>query len=373
MDIKTKSYALLLITLVSGSLLPVLLTVSRGANLYEFFFGVYAVASVTSTAFLVYRKKLGELTRTLRDLRKVAIISVIGIVSYFPIQFGIAFAERFVSAALATAVFRTSPLLMLLLLPPLLREKLSKYQIIALVLAFAGLYIGISGGNLVSVFGGADFAIVSFLIVMALGYALSVVLIKKYMFDIGIIIALSSVVMLAIFAVMMALNGFPHAQMSAEQLVVMTYIGAFFNVFSFYMYFASLRPLKATLVANVYFFSPFITFLVAAVFLGEAIQPYYIVIAILAGVGMIIQGFDRTGGRYLPRSKSKVGHMKIFDVTGVFAGTGEVGIRSAIEDGGRVLAMRIEGRHSKHVDDMSLEQYYAGIYTDSQTGVGNSN
>ena len=198
MDMKKKAYALLLITLVSGALLPILLTAAKTTNIYDFFFGVYAVSSAVSLAFLAYRKKTGELADILKDYRKIAIVCFTGIVSYLPIEFGIAYAEKFISASLATAIFRMSPLLMLLLLPPMLRERLSRYQIVALVLAFAGIYIGISGGSLLGIFQNSNIGIMVFLVFMALGYALSMILIKKYVFDIGAVIALSSVTMLVL-------------------------------------------------------------------------------------------------------------------------------------------------------------------------------
>lgn len=370
MELKRKAYLLLVITLVSGALLPILLTVSRSTNIYEFFFGVYAVSAVTSLAFLAYRGKIGELRRVVSDPKKVAIICFTGLVSYLPIQFGIAYAEKFVTASLATAVFRTSPLLMLLLLPPLLRERLSKYQISALMLAFVGLFIGISGGNPAGILQNSNLGIMLFLVVMALGYSLSIILIKKYVYDIGVVVTLSSITMFALFTVLMFINGFPMAAFTVTQLSVLIYVGAFFNVFSFYMYFASLRPIKATVVANVYFLSPFITFMLAYLFLGEAIQPYYIAIALLAGAGIFMQSFDNVGGRYLASSKeSNIKHMAIFDVTGIFADTGEMGINSAIKNGSRILAVKLDNQYTSHVDSISLEPHVSGVYTDSHESI----
>ena len=259
---------------------------------------------------------------------------------------------------------------MLLLLPPLLRERLSKYQIVALCLAFLGLYIGLSGGSITGIFQNSNSGIVMFLILMALGYALSVILIKKYVFDLGIVIAVSSIAMFILFALLMAINGFPNYAMTAPQLAILLYIGAFFNVFSFYIYFTALRPIKATIVANVYFFSPFITFVLAALFLGEAIQPYYIAIALLAGAGIFIQRFDKVGGRYIESNKKgNIKHMAIFDVTGIFANTGEMGINAAIKNGGRILAVKLDSQYTNHVNNMAAEAETAGIYTDSHKAI----
>ncbi len=366
MDIKKKAYAFVIITLFAGALIPILLTVSRSTNIYEFFFGIYAVSLVASLAFLAYMGKVGELSKILREPKKVAIICLIGLVSYLPIGFGIAYAEKFIAASLVTAIFRTSPLLMLLLLPPLLREKLSKYQIAALVLAFVGLYIGVSAGNPMGVLQNSDLGIVVFMILMAFGYALSMILIKRYVFDISVVIAISMMAMFALFAVLMVINGFPLYAMTLPQISVVLYMGVISNVFSFYMYFTSLRPIKTTLFANVYFLSPFITFIFAYLFLGEVIQSYYIAIALFAGAGIILQGFDKTGGGYLASSKEgNVWRMAIFDVTGIFANTGEIGINSAIKDGGRILAVKLDGRYGGRVNDLIAEEETEGVYMDS--------
>ena len=366
MDIKKKAYAFVIITLFTGALIPILLTVSKSANIYEFFFGIYAVSLVASLAFLAYMGKVGELSKILKEPKKVAIICLIGLVSYLPIGFGIAYAEKFIAASLVTAIFRTSPLLMLLLLPPLLREKLSKYQIAALILAFVGLYIGVSAGNPMGVLQNSDLGIVVFMILMAFGYALSMILIKRYIFDISVVITISMMTMFALFAVLMVINGFPLYAMTLPQISVLLYMGVISNVFSFYMYFTSLRPIKTTLFANVYFLSPFITFIFAYLFLGEVIQSYYIAIALFAGAGIVLQGFDKSGGRYLASSKKgNIGHMAIFDVTGIFANTGEIGINSAINNGGRILAVKLNDQYTGHVNDIIAEAETECVYTDS--------
>ena len=171
MDLKTKAYALLVLTLFSGALIPVLLIFAKGVNIYEFFLMLYGVSVPVSIAFVVYRGRLGELVASVKNPRRLALLCFTGIITYLPIEFGMAFAEKYVSASLATAVFRLSPLLMLLLLPALLRERLSKYQIAALLLAFIGLFIGISAGNPLAILQNSNIGIVIFLIVMAFMYA----------------------------------------------------------------------------------------------------------------------------------------------------------------------------------------------------------
>ncbi len=368
MDMKVKAYSMLALSLVIGALLPVLLVVTKGVDLYEFFFFAYAIATVASLSVLAARGRLGKLIEMIKDKKKLAIMCLMGVLCFLPIGFGMAYAEQFVSASFANVIFRTSPLLMLLLLPPLLRERLSKYQIAALMLAFAGLYIGVIGGN-PSGMQNSNTLIILFLVVMALAYALAVVLIKKYVFDLDIVIAVSSTTMFVVFLLAFLATGFTIHAMTLPQVLVLIYVGTVSTIFSFYMYFYALRVMKVTLVANIFFLSPFITFLFAYLILGEAIEPYYIAIALLTGVGIVIQSFDTVGGRYLERNKQgNIKHMAIFDVTGIFAGSGELGINTAIMNGGRVLAVKLNNEHSTHVSAMAMENT-EGLYTDSDESI----
>lgn len=372
MELKTKAYALLVLTLFSGALIPVLLVFAKGVNLYEFFLMLYGVSVPVSIAFVLYRGRLGELVASVKNPRRLALLCFIGIVTYLPIEFGMAFAEKYVSASLATAVFRLSPLLMLLLLPTLLKERLSRYQIAALSFAFVGLFIGISAGNPLAIFQNSNVGIVIFLIAMAFMYALSVIMIKKYIIDIGVLVAVASATMFVIFLALFVLGGMQIQALNTAQIAVLMYIGIVFNVFSFFLYLTALRPIKATIVSNVYAFSPFITFVLAYIMLGENIQPYYIAIALLAGVGIALQGFDKYGGRYIAINKdSSINHMTIFDVTGIFADTGEVAINSAIRGGGRVLAVKLGAEHAKNLDSIINANEYGGVYTDTHKSVRN--
>ncbi len=370
MDIKLKSYLLLSAITLSGAVLPIIFKFSGGANIFEFFLLIELISLLTSLIVVVYRKKAGVLMATLKDIRKTALIAFIGVITYFPIGFGLAFAERYVSASLAYVIFRVQPIMVVALLPFVLNEKLTKYQIAAIMLGFIGLYIGISGGNVFGIFQNSNIEIELFLVFMALAYALSVVLAKKYTIDIGVMISISSFAMLVLYSVLFLVSGAHFYALTQNQAAIVLYIGVFFNVFSFYMYFSALRLTKASLFANISFIQPFITFILAAALLGEPIKFYYIAIALLVGAGIVIQNIDKEGGRYVSKMKEhKLRSMTIFDVTGIFADTGEIALNRTIMEGGRVFAVKLDNEHSKNVEDMISEGKHVNVYTDSHNEI----
>jgi len=136
------------------------------------------------------------------------------------------------------------------------------------------------------------------------------------------------------------------------------------NIAGFYMYFSSLRMLKTTFVTNLYFLSPFVTFAFAFLLLGETIQPYYIMIAGLVAIGIIIQKFDKVGGTYRRSKKKKTEDMLIHDVTGIFAETEQTMISEAIENGGRVLAVKLNSKYQQLVNELAGENFFTNVFTD---------
>lgn len=367
MELKTRAYSMLVFSMLLASLLPILLSFGKGAVLDEFLLIVYASSIPFAFLAVYFRGKTGELRAVLKKPRTLAIMAVTGIASIFPIQYGVAFAESQVSASLAIVIIRTSPLLMLLLLPIMLRERLTKYQIFALSLGFVGLYIGVTGGSL-TVFQNADTGMVMFLIAMAFIYAFCIVLLKKYMFDVSVFVFVSGIVMFILMSGIFAAGGAQLYPLTAFQISLAILIGIFYNVFNNSIYYYALRPVKATVVANIFAISPFITFLLASVILGEPIQVYYVAIALLAFAGIVIQSFDKYGSSYIAKRKSSISdRMVIFDVTGVFANTGEMAINDTIQNGGRILAVKLPNEYSGQVSGMADMQ--TQVYTDSHKSI----
>ncbi|MGC8629051.1 MAG: EamA family transporter [Candidatus Micrarchaeia archaeon] len=342
MDIRLLANTYLVLALILGAMTPVMLDIASSLNISEFLFFAYGIGAVTAFAVLFATGRKERLMQYVESPKSFVQIAFIGLLNYAFLEFGLTYAEKFISASLATVVYRSYPLLMLIFLPIVLREKVTKYQLLALSLGLAGIYLAFTGGSLAFA-AVTNATMVLLVVIVALASALATVLVKKYSFDMITGMFIFNLANMILFGLATIASGLPLSSFGAKGLVALLYIGVVYNVFVGFMYYSAFRMLKSTFVANVYFLSPFITLLFANLILGEAVKPYYLAIAALVAVGIVIQKFDTLGGTYLRKNKSSedTGKPMLFDVTSAFVNTKDDAIYKVISKGGRVLAMNI--------------------------------
>ena len=337
MRIKSIANIYLILALVLGAVLPVMFRVaSQNINIYEYLMLTYAVALPVSFAYLVARKKTNRLIASIKNLKELAFIALLGLLNYGMLEYGLTYAEKFISVSLATVIYRSFPLLMLIFLPIMLRERISKYQIAALMLGFAGLYIALTGGSF-SVFSNANIAIMALVVLIALASAFVTVAIKKYSFDMEIGIFIFNLATFAFFTALFFAAGAPFQPVNTSALSAILYVGIVYNVFVGLMYYGAIRMIKTTFVTNIYFLSPFLTFVFSWLILGEQIYLYYIAIAVLVSAGLLIQKFDTKGGTYAARKSGETAGRTFHDVTSAFVNTEAPLIYNAIKSGAGCL------------------------------------
>ncbi|MDE1856165.1 MAG: EamA family transporter [Candidatus Micrarchaeota archaeon] len=364
MKISAKAYVYLLASLLIGSFTPALLVLTQGQNMLEIFMLSSLVSIPFGLAIVAKKKKFGAFAGLLKDRKRLFYLAVAAILSYATFGYGIAYAEQFIGASLTTVLFRLNPLLMLVFLPLMLRERLSGRQLAALGLAFVGIIIGVSGGNLFGIGGDGSVLIMIFAVLLALGYALSGIVIKQQMLDNDVYMCGAAFVMAAFYAIFFAGSGAHLALLSATDMGIVVYI-ALANIFSYGMYTYALKMLKTTVVTNTYMLSPFLTFVWAALFFGNPITIYCIAIAALAGIGMLIQKDDKIGGSHISRSKAPRHAFTIFDVTGAFA-TGNGAVQGVIDSGGRVFATKVHRSQAQHIASMVEGKRFSHAYTGNE-------
>ncbi|MDE1825101.1 MAG: EamA family transporter [Candidatus Micrarchaeota archaeon] len=348
MKITTRAYSYIIISLLTGAMMPIMLVFARSMNIYEFFMFTYLMSMPFALLLPSLTRQPNELRSYLGDPKKLGIAVAVGLLNYVPIGFVILYAEHSVSASLSAVVFRTFPLLMLIFLPAFLKEKLSAKQIIALLLAFAGVYIALSAGSAGGILANPNIYVIALLVASAFAYGFSSILAKKYVFNIGGGIAIFNLAAFLLFSSLFVITGAHFSPISLGAIVAMLFISTANNIIGTYMYYSALRVLKTTLVTNIYFLSPFLTFLFAFLILGEPILPYYLAIAGLVALGLLIQRTDKLGGTYAQGKHAE--RITIFDITGAFINSEERKIRDAILKGGKVLAIRLELRQKEWVE-----------------------
>ncbi len=364
MDIKTKAYVFITLAMVGGALFPLALKVAtdNGANIFTFMFFSYIIATATSFTLVVLKGKLPELRTYLRRPKEYVKTGLAGFAFAGLIFYGLIYAEQFIAATFATVIYRMQPLLMLAFIPFLLREKISRTQIAALLLGVGGIYIALSGGNLLA-FSGASTVMVLFLLLIVFIGAFAAIFIKRYATNMECTMFMFNSVSLVFATALFFFSGAHLMAFNTLSFLALLYIGIPTSVFVTYFYFRAFRTLKTTFVTNFYLLSPFITAVFAAAFLSETIEPYYLAIAVLVSIGIFIQRFDKKGGTYATKSGNKLRDFVIFDVSGAFSNTGEVGIANVLRNGGRVLAVKLSAKHENAVMDMIKEKSYSNVYT----------
>jgi drug/metabolite transporter (DMT)-like permease len=344
MKIKNIANIYLVLALILGSLVPVMLKIaSQNINIYEYLVLTYIVAVPASFIFVLARKKTDRLVSTIKNYKELAFIAFLGLLNYGMLEYGLTYAEQFVSASLATVIYRTFPIFMLIFLPIMLRERLSKYQFAALLLGLIGLAIAVTGGSL-SAFTNPNLPIIGFIILIALASAFVSVAIKKYSFDMEVAMFIFNLATFIFFLALFLAVKAPLQPVNASALMAILYVGIVYNVFVGLMYYGALRMIKTTVVTNIYFLSPFLTFVFSWLILGEQIYLYYIAIALFVTAGILIQRFDKKGGTYI--SKQKAQHT-FHDVTSAFIHTEVPLIYDEIKSGGRVLAVKVQKDYYK--------------------------
>ena len=292
MDIKTKAYLFITLALIGGALFPISIKVAvdNGANVYSFMFFSYIIATATSFVLVAATGKLHELKSYIKNPKEYLKIGIAGFAFAGLIFYGLIYAEHFISATFATVIYRMQPLLMLMFIPFLLREKVTKTQIAALLLGFVGIYIALSGGSAFA-FSGANTSIVLVLLAVVLIGALASVFLKRYTTNMESTMFMFNSTSLVFATALFLYSGAPLPAFNLNSIIALLYMGIPTSVFVTYFYFKAFRTLKTTFVTNFYLLSPFITAIFAAVLLNETIQPYYLAIAALVAAGIIIQRF----------------------------------------------------------------------------------
>ncbi|MGC8676064.1 MAG: EamA family transporter [Candidatus Micrarchaeia archaeon] len=368
MNIRLLGNTYLVLALVLGALVPVMLDIASTLNISQFLFYAYAIGAVTSFAVLLATGRKERIVQYVRSPKSFAAVALIGLLNYAFLEFGLSYAEKFISASLATVVYRAYPLLMLLFLPTLLRERVTKYQVVALSLGVLGIYLAFTGGS-AGFSGIAHAPIILLVVIIAIANALATVLVKKYSFDMITGMFIFNLANMLLFGAAALISGAAFSAFATKDIVALLYIGVVYNVFVGFMYYSAFRMLKSTIVANVYFLSPFITILFANLILGEAILPYYLIIAGLVAAGMVIQKFDTFGGTYLRKSRRNTAASNkyvLFDVTSAFVNTKDEAIYNAISNGGRVLAINASNTPKNAIERVlsSIKQNDVLVYAD---------
>ncbi len=238
-------------------------------------------------------------------------------------------------------VYRSYIILVALLTPIILRQRVKKMQLLASLIGFFGIYIILSGGTLFT-FNLSTLPFIGLLLVAALCTCFSALFFNKYTFNVFgavVVFNLASLIFIAVLA--FATNTNLIVAFTPGSVISILFLGAFaYGIGSSLVYY-SIKVYGPLLFGNVILLVPFLTIFLAALTTGTPIMAFYLVAAVLMSAGVVLQRhYSKTAER--ATSKKVLEKLTIFDITGAFVGNKNTIIETQIMGGNRALGVKLD-------------------------------
>lgn len=191
-------------------------------------------------------------------------------------------AYRYTTVATATLCYYFAPMLVILVSPLLLKEKLTKRKLFCVALALVGM-VFVSGILNAGFSGGSEYVGVLFGIGAACFYA-SVMILNKKLHDIEaydrtvIQLGVAGVVILPYVLLTQHVAA---ADFTATVIILLAVVGIVHTGVTYALYFASMKDLPAQTVAIFSYIDPIVAILLSALFLKEPLGVYGVIGAVL--------------------------------------------------------------------------------------------
>lgn len=198
-------------------------------------------------------------------------------------------AYEYTSIANATLSYYFAPIFVIILAPFILKEKLTPVRVVCVFAAMFGLFLIVKVGN-----GNPDYSYnhtpgIIYGLLAAIFYA-SVILMNKFIknlsdFETTLVQLMSAVLVLLPYVALK--NGFSFSGLfgvNSNAIILILIVGIIHTGFAYFLYFTAIRDLKGQTIAVLSYIDPISAVIIAAVFLGEAMNSMQII------GGMLILG-----------------------------------------------------------------------------------
>ncbi len=376
--IRLYGYILMIATLLLASSTPIAYKFASGISALELLFFVSLTGTVFSGVLVLVKGKQKNVVEYFTKPRQFAAMAIVGILTFTFLSFTLSYAAHYVSAAMIGIVYRTWPLMLIAIAPFIIREKITRWDALAVLVGFSGLFATLIGNTSISI----PLVAIPFVVLLLLGAfgdAIASAVQKRYNYEMYSSLFAYNVISFAIF---LPLTFYFHAiqlsGLSTTTLYAIAFLGVVQNVMLTFFFVVTLRTVKTSLLGNVLISAPFVTMMLGYALLGEPIEPYYIVIAVSVVIGVVIQRLAPKTTTYLSKNKdkSKRPGFLLYDVSSAFANTENAMIYDVLKGSGRALAFckRIEGAdqlaaHHKIVEEENKAAKNCIIFTNKMQNV----
>ncbi|MDE1873554.1 MAG: DMT family transporter [Candidatus Micrarchaeota archaeon] len=337
MRIQVRGYVLLFSALMFTAITPIAYVLGNGINPIALMLLVSLAGTLISFALSFVKGTLHHVKTYFTTRNGAFAILSFGILAYTLLSLIFSYVTHYVNADLVAVVYRSWPLMLILMAPVLMRERMTKYDGLGVIIGFSSLAVTLVGGTAISI----PEQYLPFVLLLLLGAFFDAFVSgvsKKYNYELTSSIFAYNAVSFTIFLPLALLTGsLSFSGFGASTALGVILLGAVQNVLLTFLFVASFRRVRTSIASNVFIVSPFFTMLLSALFLSTPIEPYYLVVAFGVAFGILIQHMQ-------PRAANRVTkrrNLTIFDVTGTFLDNPNPEISRCITGDGRAFAIRI--------------------------------
>jgi drug/metabolite transporter (DMT)-like permease len=314
---------------------------AKNIGTMQLLFFTFLVATATSFLLVLLKKRTAELRSLLTDRRSLAVLATAGILNYAGAQLFLTLGVLGTNPVIASIMLKLWPIFLAIMIPFTLRTKVAWQQAFALLLAFAGVYLMITNGSVLSL-NMQELPYIGLLIASTLCTAVSNVMIKGRNHDIFSEVFLFNLSSLALVALMIPILGAQITiSMNLASLVSILFLGAITYSAGSILFFYTLKTLDPLVAANASYSTPILTAVFSYLILGTPLKAYYLYSFALIAAALAVQNwYSKKVPRY--RSAKRKSELFLFDVTGAFSSSTNPQVSAFIRGKGRALATTVK-------------------------------
>ncbi len=340
MRTKRTGYLMLALAVFLSAVMPIAYKSGDSVNPVSFSFYISMVGLLGSGAIMLAKGTYGEIVDYFTDREHMVIMLVVSVL--FALQILIfSYTTHYISASLLAVIYRSWPLILVLIAPALLKEKVSKWGVAAVAVGLLGTAVTLVGGTTISI-SAIAVPFVGMVFLAAVFDALETGMQKRYHYELTSSLFIYNLVAFFIFLALALYYGtLGGGSLGLADLGSVVFLGLFQNVFLTFIFIMAFRSTKTSVASSAFMLTPFVTMVLDYFLLGEPIIPAYVVIALSVVLGLVIERRSPKGSTYIyytADDDDETPMPAIYDVTSAFLGTKSESVYDAMRGRGRVLA-----------------------------------
>ena len=203
---KTIGYLLLVIALLLSAIMPIAFKLGSNIDPLKLMFFASFIGLITSFIVTLLKHTTKQGLSYFTDKKARMAMAEFGVFDYTILTLIFSYVTHFVSAPLVAVIYRTWALMLVLLAPFIIRERVSKYDIIAVLIGFGSFVVVMLQGTPLSI----PFILMPFVLIVLFGAFLDAftnAVTKRYSYELTSSIFAYNLIAFVLFAILAAYFG----------------------------------------------------------------------------------------------------------------------------------------------------------------------